>query len=246
MNKKTTPTLSLSASEPMLAYLEYRQKIADGEAQITQLEGLIASKQQESAEAQAKIPDLSHLTTQRQELHADLAMGKATEDQVAVLDQEIATKQAERTQIASSAKQIIDAAEHAIAGLQRRLDSTRAEINALENIKVKQRLVSAVLKHHAETLGVEYVKAAQQVNALYMRLMALSGMYQSNGYPQGLASHCVGAYEIPSFKLEACQPHDMKNWPGNLFLGQIYTPQMYLWATDEEREFLHAAGLVSV
>lgn len=238
--KKTVP---LAQSGPMAAFLAARNKMADLRSQEQQLVSLIEGKHQEIADAKATIPDLSHLTSQRQELLADLAMGKATDDQVATMDREIAAQKTDSSKIASQAKTIIEAAEQAVAGLNRRLDSVRQEITALADVELNQRLVSAVLKYHAETLGEEYVKAAAQVNALYMRLMALHYLFQAQGHPTGFASHCAREFEIPSFNLESCKPHEVYNWPGNLFLGNIKTPLNFSNARDDECDLLRAAGL---
>lgn len=244
MNKMTT--MHLAESAPMVKYIAHREKIADLQAQAIQLEELIARKQTEIAEAKAGIPDVSHLTAQRQDLLADLALGKVSENEVAALNEEIATKTAERGRIASAAKHATEAAEHAIVGLSRRLEGVQQEIAALSELKLNQRLVAAVLKHHAEGLGAEYCKAAEQVDALYMRLMALSGLLMAQGLPVGIASHCAGSFEIPSFNLDSCKPYEMHNWAGNLFLANVRPAKDFQYATEEEREILHAAGLVCI
>jgi len=79
-----------------------------------------------------------------------------------------------------------------------------------------------------------------------MRLMALSGLLMAQGLPVGIASHCAGSFEIPSFNLDSCKPYEMHNWAGNLYLANVRPAIEFRYATEEEREILHAAGLVCV
>ena len=236
---------TLAESTSMAEYLAHRQKIAELRTQETQLAGLIESKRSEIGEANSRIPDISHLTEQRQDLLADLALGKTSTEEVAALDREIASRTAEYDQIVAEAKRIKDVAEHAISGLNRRLDGIQKEIAALSDVELNQRIVRAVLQDHAESLGEEYIKAANQTAALFMRLMALSGLLQAQGQRNGIAAHCSGAFEIPSFNLDACRPYEIKAWPGNLFLAQILPGAKFQQTTEAEREILSAAGLES-
>lgn len=233
----------LADSAPMLAYLARMKDIADQQTQLAQLEALIASKQTEITEANAQIPDISHLTAQRQDLLADLAMGKTSEEEVAKLDSEIAVKTSARTEIASATKQIVDAAEHAIAGLGRRQEAIRQKIAELSEPKHIEWLIEEVLKLHAETLGAEYIKAANQVKELFMRLMAVDGFIKTHGRTNGIAPHCWMAMDITSFNLDACKPHELSVWPGNLFMSNILPAHYFEYATEAERSVLQAAGL---
>lgn len=233
----------LADSAPMLAYLAHMKDIADLQSQATQLEMLITSKQTEITEANARIPDISHLTAQRQDLLADLAMGKTTEAEVANLDSEIAVKISARTEIASATKQIVDAAEHAIAGLGRRQEAIHQKIAELSEPKRIEWLIEEVLKLHAETLGAEYMKAANQVKELFMRLMAVDGFIKTHGRTNGIAPHCWMAMDITSFNLDVCRPHELKIWPGNLFMSNAVPNISFQYATEAERDLLQAAGL---
>ena len=237
---------TLAESNSMAEYLAHQQQIAELRTQEITLVSLIESKRAEISEANSRIPDISQLTEQRQDLLADLALGKASAEQVSALDMEIKSRTAELNRIAAESKHIKDMAEHAICGLGRRLDSIQAEIAALSDEKLNQRLIQAVLRVHAESLGEDYVKAANQTAALYMRLMPLSGLLQTHGEKNGIAAHCSGAFEIPAFNLDACRPYEIRNWPGNLFLAQILTPGKFKEVTENEREILKAAGLASL
>lgn len=241
--KKTQETMPLADCAPMELYLTNRKLRSELQAQAAQIQARISGLREEIATAQARIPDLSPLLARREDLLADLALGVEATAELAALDSEIDDKRAAHAQITAAAKETVEASEQTIAGLQRRLVAIEQELSARSDKKHEERLVVAVLKHHAETLGEEYLQAATQLKGLFMRLMALHSLTRQHGASGGIAAHCYGDFAIPSFNLDACRPHEMRAWPGNLFLANILLSSTLEGAMVAEREMLQLAGL---
>ncbi len=240
--KKTTESYSLETSQQVAEYRAHLERSANLRSQRDQLKQLIQGKNNEIAEAGTNIPDISHLSIEREDMLADIALGKANTGDLAALDEKIGGIRNEHQAIAASAKESILAAEQVIAGLQRRIAPIESELQAVA--ATENSLLSKVVIEYAESLGAEYAEAALRLKELFFRLMAMDGIIRDAGIRKmGISAHTAAAMCIPTFNLQAVTPHEMRTWPGNICYFPSFPTSEISQAYEHEMRHLLAAGI---
>lgn len=243
LGKETAMSTKKPDSPEMAAYRAHRQRLAELRAQETRIENLMVSTEAVSVEARAKVPDLSHFTALREELLTDLVLGKASQSDLETMDHEISERQQERDLILAQAKQSIEDSEQTILGLRRRLGVVVQDI--AKELQSEEHLITRVLLRHAEDLGEDYVRAARDLKAVFLRLLGINGVLMWNGRKQNIYSSylSIDSFKIPSFNLDSCRAAEHPNWPGELFKASLGLSEAVAQAATAERKVLCDQGL---
>lgn len=240
--KKSTENYSLENSAHVLSYRAHQERAANLQTQLNQLSQLIQGKSDEVAAAKANIIDISHLAVEREDLLADIALGKAGPNELCALDEKIAEQRKQQQSIAAKADEVSQAAEQVIAGLRRKIAPIESELQAMA--ETESRLLSKVVIEYAESLGAEYAEKAMELKELFFRLMGVDGLLRNSGIRKaGISSHTVAGMCIPAFNLATVAPHEMRAWPGNLCYFPTFPTSDVSQAGEQEKLRLMAAGI---
>lgn len=150
---------------------------------------------------------LSVLQQQRQDLLADIALGKADDSTLPSIDAAIAQIEEEKKEAIRKADEFKAAIGSTIAGLQRK----RAEVEALLSAHNRQTVDLALnyLHARAEHLGEAYMQAVSVVSENYKELIALGKVINTvkGGFPDDnpLTRPCWDEISLPLFKVTACE-----------------------------------------
>jgi len=212
------------------AVLQNQTAIKAVEQTIAQLEAAIL--EQERIIAEGNVSGREELDRKREDLHAAMAVGKATAADLAKLAAELAAH-GEAVKVAEAASAPARAAK---AGLQRRTEREKHTLKHLMNDRETTR--RALFMAEAETAGEEFVRTANDLHALFGRLTALNVML---GDENILGISQTTPYQIPTLRLAAfgavrgsLHLHDM---------GQLAGPGMGAPLLNTERARLHALGV---
>lgn len=195
-------------------------KLDAARSAVQDLEALIAHQQAEAAEAQESVPSFGELYRKREDLLAAVVAGEPRDKELKALDETIAKEEASARELRAKAERRAADAHQAIAGLSRKLERVRAELEALE--ENTPALVEACLLAEAETACAAYVEAALKVRATYLRLVALDRILR-NWFKskRTIVSPEWGRLVLPTFNLPPCEGLDRPNWPGLLFSARL-------------------------
>lgn len=221
-------------SAELQAALQNQQAIAAARTSVAQLEDAIQHQQAQAQRLQEEADALAVPQAQREDLLADIATGQDKAAELAALDKRleqhksaVAAAQGERAAIAQT-----------VAGLTRRLERSQGELTALQEVRPK--LIRALLRERAETLGAAYVLAAQQLSSLYLQINGLGTALLNHGATQHIRSHA--SLKIPAFSLESVQPYAMQ-LRSELIVSGIETHGESLALARQEEERLRALGV---
>lgn len=221
---------------PLGAVLEIQRTIDDTIASIQTMQAAIRKTKDSIGKQQADLIDLEPLLRQREDLLADVAIGTKKASAVDKLNAEIEqlSKQNE------AAKPALDSVSQAVAGLQRRLAASLAE---LENLKDRKKvLLGEFFKSHAQALGVEYAQAAKNIAALYEQLHGLAEIMEAFDSRLKIQPWNIQHLCVPNFLLPSLTAPDEK-WPVVLYHKELhgwFKPKNWM---NEQLELLAESGI---
>lgn len=218
---------------------KHQSDIVAASQKVAVLEAAIRREEENIATANAAIVTAVLSPHEREEILADIALGKATEVDLEAFDRK--AREEEATVVASLAavKPTAQNAQQAIDGLKRRLADAQIELSALkgEFPQVRDKFLLA----QAEALGVDYMAIAQRLVDIFKQLVAID---QIMGYPSRICGHKTADLCIPLFRVSACDNQDTP-----VYQFQFKAPRT-MWTGEEmsaavtaERERIRALGI---
>lgn len=204
--------LSNSGGAMLDDVLAYQAALDQSQSKADQISVLIEEQNHAIAGIAARMPTQSALYARREDLAADIALGKAIEVDLNKLDKEIAREEQEsehlRTELLAHGKR----AHQVIAGLRRQQVIADRELAALK--EMGKEIYSMFLQSLAEGEAAEYMKHACSLRDSYMQLAAidraLAGVLQLLHRQSSEVLGVSGrAFNIPFFPiLKTCEHHD--------------------------------------
>lgn len=194
--------------------LDFQRQVKASQAEVANIASRLEEQHRILAEAQARMQPKDDHSAQREDLAVKVALGEASEKSLKDLDAEIEKQnQAVDAQVAE-ALPLAEAAQGAIAGLERRLGAAR---NALSELEAKRpAVIKMYINSVAEVEGARFVELARELLNTYLKLTSLDTLAGGNAF----VSHSHGRMFIPNFRLKACQGMGCPNEPWTLFSTQ--------------------------
>jgi hypothetical protein len=161
------------------AVLDHQQAIETEQAELDKYQALIDEQQKKISAASVTGDKVTPLIRKREELLADIALGKAKAETLEKLDSDIEQARKDQEAEQSSNKNIITDAKNTIAGLERGAESIKARIAELNHLtpSVLDYLLMGMAKQSAE----EFNRLAQEMAQNLTELAALDKMISDLG-----------------------------------------------------------------
>jgi hypothetical protein len=243
MGKPTKTTPSTKPTQALDAVLEHQKAVSQISSSIFAIDTLITARRNDISQANAAIPDISHLARERENILADIAIGQKTDEDLAEFDQRSEAEKEEYRTAKTRAQRVIHDSEQAISGLNRKVSEAiekRADLQSKEKA-----LIKALLLEEAEVACASYVEAAQVVKEQYVKLVALDSLLQHNGGPS-IYQHRTDI-SLPSFNLKQCDDVRHKNWTNILFATFLMNASDgFQQATQSMLEEIRSAGVTLI
>ena len=186
-----------SAADEMISFQAQVKRVSE---EIRTLQGAIASQEKIISEAKEKTSPECNLSAKRAEVLADIALKKATSNDLEDIDKQIQESDRKSSAARNQATQAIVTANQTITGLRVKLEKVESELKGLEARKTV--IVHDFLTAEAEKIGEEYLKAFNSLEASFRRLIALDRIMKRNGCKTiGLAKK--DEILIPAFDLKS-------------------------------------------
>jgi chromosome segregation ATPase len=185
--------------------LAHQKAIEAEQTELGKYQELIEEQKKKISDASIKENKIAPLISRREELLADIALGKAGAEELADLDQDIArTRQAQEAEQSSNA-QIITDANNTISGLERRTESIKARIAELNHLTpgVLDGLIMGIAQQTAD----EFNRIAQDMAQKLIELAALDALVSTFGkrHNTGLFPNQAWIAKIPNINnVEPC------------------------------------------
>ncbi len=180
--------------------LSFQRDIGAARAEVTRTESLLAEQHRRRADAQARL-QADERGAERADLAAKVALGEIDDKRLQEFDAETEKRQQAMDGVAAEVLPIIEAADSAIAGLERRLEAAR---RALSDLEAKRPAVLSMYFYSlVEVEGARYLELAHDLNDSYLKLMALDDLIDGNTLRSDFHQPMM---EIPNFDLNAHQP----------------------------------------
>lgn len=143
---------------------------------------------------------LLKLTSKKEALLADVALGKEVDDKLLknIEDQISEEENKHSDQVDSS----IETA-HTVSGLRSKLNKLEKEFHIVEKLFLD--VFRMFLLSELETEGHEYAALSKQISTSFMKIVSTIALLKELGGSAGGATFGWIKFEIPSFKLAACQ-----------------------------------------
>lgn len=222
--------------------LNFQEDIAAVDQKVTELQRSISEQELIIKQAEAGIiaSDSDSLVRNRQNLLADIALGKASQEDLNQLDKKIAETNKATADSHTNAKATIEPARQTIIGLQRRLDEATGKLNALK--EKKNEVIFHYLMNRAEMLGEEYINLAKKLVSKFSELVALDRIM---GYPHRLVRADFNSeIFIPLFSLSAFKGIEHPNYPGHMREAKnALNESLIIQAVESERSRIKALGI---
>lgn len=183
------------------AVLSHQRAVADVEATIRMLEGVITAKKDERAAIAASVPNIDHLRSKREDLLASVALGQATNEDVKEFDRNSAEEKDAHASAQSNSTHLGLEIGNAVVGLNRKLDEAVEQLRVLHG--KDNDLLRALFVNHSVFSGESYVDAAKEVKKNYLILRALDGLMKKFGF-SGRFSGYDTSINLPMFNVPAC------------------------------------------
>jgi uncharacterized coiled-coil protein SlyX len=218
MTSKVKPGNTVGGNSTSLqAVLENQKAIVKVEGTIAVLEQAINTQESVIAEATATVKVPESLVQKREDLLAEISVGNAASDELTKLDAEIDRQNEIHGETSAKAEQVITPARQTVAGLRRKLGQAEAELKALTEERGSLR--QALYRDEAEKAGADYVRVANELHALLMRLIGFNELIEGRNV-LGISTE---RYAIPTMRLKAfedeqkCGPFKECMFHGDLF-----------------------------
>jgi hypothetical protein len=178
--------------------LEHQKAIEAEQAELDKYQSLIQEQQNKISAASIKEDKVTPLINRREELMADIALGKAKAENLVELDKDIArTRQAQEAEQLVRNQTITDA-NNTISGLERRTDSIKDRITKLNHLTpgILDYLIMGMAQQSAE----DFNRIAQEMVQKLTELAALDAMVSAFGkrHNTGLFPNFAWNAKIPN------------------------------------------------
>lgn len=185
---------------------EHSNRRKEIEGELATIQAAIDSQPQAPVSKEVD-EQLSALQQQRQDLLADIALGKADDSTLPSIDAAITQIEEEKKEAIRKADEFKAAVGSTIAGLQRKRGEVQGMLVAHNRQTVD--LALAYLHARAEHLGEAYMQAVSVVSENYKELIALGKVINTvKGGLSGdnfLTRACWNEISLPLFKVTACE-----------------------------------------
>jgi chromosome segregation ATPase len=224
--------------------LGYQAKLSEALAAVSALDSAIAAQEAVIRDSEAQVPSLIDRTREREDLLAEIAVGKATVDDLKRLDDSTDNERATIEAARQEASRITVPARQTIAGLSRKRDGGQANYDRIKG-QVK-RVYASFLEGEAGKNGAEYCAAAV---TLVRCLRKASALHSLNArYGGKVLTNLLGERElfIPALPLDSCKDHTASSFHGQFKDAAEFryrTPETALAAIDAERARINALGI---
>jgi chromosome segregation ATPase len=178
--------------------IAHQKAIAAEQAELDKYQALIEEQKNKIADAGIKEDKVTLLIVRREELLADIALGKAGAEEVDKLDQGIArTRQAQEAEQSANAQIIMDA-NNTISGLERGAESIKARIAKLNH--QTPGILDAFIMGMARQSADDFNRIAQELSQKLIELSALDKMVSTFGkrHRTGLFPNQAWIAKIPN------------------------------------------------
>ncbi|MDO9142179.1 MAG: hypothetical protein Q7U38_17820 [Methylobacter sp.] len=171
--------LSCNSNVNVSDLLEHQKAIETAQAELDKYQSLIDQQESKIAGAAAKECKVTPLISKREELMADIALGKTPAENLAKLDNEIdRTRKAQEAEQTSNANIITDA-KNTIAGLERRAQTVKYRIRDLNDRTPI--FFDFVLMDMAKKSREDYERIIQELGRKLIELRALDTIISTSG-----------------------------------------------------------------
>jgi hypothetical protein len=164
--------------------LSLQGQLREAEAHAQSFREAIRRQEELIRNARAGVPGLPDLAGEREDLLAEIAMGKAQERDLHALDERISAGKKKHDEATASAQKTIGPAEATIAGLRRKLDRAEGEAHRIK-AECKEAL-GRFLNVEVETAALEYVECAETLVRAYGKVYGLAQLARSHGFRKKL------------------------------------------------------------
>lgn len=221
----------------------HRSLLDQATARVSRIRGLIAENEDCIARVHLSIPE-SPAQDSRPEVLARLALGEADPSEISGFHAQISKEVAAEKKASSTAIALVETAEETIVGLRALLDEAEAGLSSLQASTAD--IEFDFLRSHAESIGKEYVQAAETVLAMWARLCALDDIVKifrprSSVFKQ---RKCHDLF-IPAFSVDACTTQSRYANEGGI-AQKFRFKEAISTAMDTEVEILRKSGLTSI
>lgn len=200
-------TLNGNYATECLLYLQNKQN--EAEQQIVKIKEAIAFQEELIAREKAiKAPDLAAVIQERNEMLADIALGKSQAAELPEIDEKLRLATAKAEESAGLMDDIITIALQTISGLKRKLTITENDLQSINCAKTEAE--RRFLLAEAEKVGAEYIEAAKLVTAAFRRLLALNEILTKKGHQNIEGETSLSLTMLPTFNLINHRPHSLK------------------------------------
>lgn len=249
--KPTTP--ATAGNSPALdVVLQYQKALSAAQHEVHRIELAMQSKKDAAAQLQREVPDLTELDTARETMLARVAIGEATQDDLAALD---AAQEASRVD-AMKLKVQADLSERessqALAGLAKLLDAARQHLASLE--AQQEKLVGKLIQETRNEVYGEYLQAAAAVRDAWLRLLGLARLDGDDRHIDQFYGMASNELELPKLRhVEAASPAvpprlngDKLDFASSFYSFEIYKrwhPDCHIRQARCEAEILREQGV---
>lgn len=185
-------------TESAAAVLAHQARVAALSAEVETLNAAIQEQRQKAEALRQALPDVAALDARMDDLLADVAIGKASEDAVAQLE-------AERRDAKETMERIrpeLDRIARTVAALERKADDARVQVRKLQ--EEKPALMRRFLMDEAQDECRRYIDDGMRAARSYKRLRALDALLEQAGsnYPLCASRETM---VLPGFNLAASE-----------------------------------------
>lgn len=251
-NVNSTSLATAGNSAALEAVLQYQKALSAAQHEVHRIELAMQSKKDAAAQLQREVPDLTELDTARETMLARVAIGEATQDDLAALD---AAQEASRVD-AMKLKVKADLSERessqALAGLAKLLDAARLHLASLE--AQQGPLVGKLIQEARNEVYGEYLQAAAAVRDAWLRLLGLARLDGDDRHVSQFYGVASNDLELPKLRhVEAAAPEisprlkgDHLNFDSSFYSFEIYKrwhPDCHVRQARCEADILREKGV---
>lgn len=232
-----------TGSEYLKAVLDLQEKITVTRKTVADLEAAIKSKEQVLAGAQPTDSGLLNLQKQREDILAEITLGRGNQKDLDRINKAIAEEQVKVQKTAGSNAGLVAETQQALAGLQRKLEATENEFAELEY--ARYHAVQCCLISEVEQAGNEYLVIAGQLALAHRRLLALDTLLDQHHRGATVKRVNQGKLLIPLFDLKSHKAAESSGYPGEFGeVSKTYRDTLgFSRAVDAERQRLKDLGI---
>ena len=206
----------MNTEEAKKQILDHQDKIAAAKQNVDAIKKAIAFHQSKVDDSSLE-GTLQKISSRREDVLADMALGQGSSEELKSLDAEIENVSRRNSQIFKDK----ESSKAALSGLNRKLQEAN---DALANLRSEDpALKLQYVRKHAEDVCVGYMEAVATLRERYLEMVALDEIVKN----QNLASHLIGSYfpdiSIPTFPLPPCKGMGIPNTP------QVFFDATYLY-----------------